>query len=362
MAHMMGMEGSQVQIIQTTTGGGFGGKEDFPSLLACQVAVAALKAGHPVQVIFNRREDMAVTTKRHPARLHYRAALDENGNLTALDTEIDLDGGAYEGLSSVVLQRALIAAAGVYRLKGLQVHGRVMETNTVPTGAFRGFGAPQSFFGVELLMEHLARFTSRDSLSYRLSHMVEQFDPTATRGEFRYPIIMTQMVERVLTLSDYEKKKALYADQRGRYRRGIGISLFLHGCGFTGSAEKDFIRSVLRLARYEDDTYEILASNTDMGQGLKTTFSKIAAQVLEVPISRIRIVNPDTDRVPNSGPTVASRSLMVVGKLVERAARQMKEEEQPGKAHMVEVHYQHPDMIPWELSTFTGDAGGLGGI
>ncbi len=356
VAQAMGLGDDAVRIVQATTGGAFGGKEDYPSLLGCQVAVAARACGAPVRVVFDRREDMAVTPKRHPSRIDYEAALDAEGNVLALRMDVTFDGGAYLGLSGVVLQRALIAAAGVYRVDNLDVRGRVLASNTVPNGAFRGFGAPQAFFALETFMNRLAFRAGREPLDYKLRHLARKGDLTATGGVFHHDIVMDKMIEKIDAMSGYREKRARYASQDGRYRRGIGLSLFLHGCGFTGSAEKDYIKSVIRMAKRADDTVEILASNTDMGQGLKTTFAKIASRVLGIPLDRVIVENPDTDRVPNSGPTVASRSLMIVGKLVERASERLRDRWVPGRADEVEEHYRHAELIPWDLATFTGDA------
>lgn len=353
----MALEDDKVQIIQTVTGGAFGGKEDYPSLMGCQVAVAAAKMKKPVQLVLNRREDLAVTPKRHPAKLHYRVAFDESRKITAIEADIKLDAGAYAGLSSVVLQRSIIAAAGVYNIANADITGNAMLTNTVPNGAYRGFGAPQSFFAVETMMNHIAKHLGKTPLEFKQEYFVKQGDPTTTGGQFRHYVSLPKMLAKAEELSDYSRKYEAYSrPQSGRYRNGIGISFFLHGCGFTGSAEKDFIKSKVKLVKYEDDTVEILASNTDMGQGLKTTFSKIVAQILEIPLEQVVIVNPDTDRVPNSGPTVASRSLMIVGKLLERAAKRMKEQWKPKEALVLEEKYQHPEMIPWDMEKFQGDA------
>ncbi len=353
----MALSEEKVQIIQTVTGGGFGGKEDFPSLIGCQVAAASKKTGHPVQLILNRREDLAVTPKRHPAKLVYKAALNEKNEITAIKADIRLDAGAYAGLSSVVLQRSLIAAVGVYRIENLDIRGAAMLTNTVSNGAYRGFGAPQSFFAIETLMNHLAYRIGIPPLELKRKYFVKQGDTTSTNGKYHHHVPLPEMLEKAEELSDFSRKYAEYdKPQYSRYRRGIGMSIFLHGCGFTGSAEKDFIKSVVKLVKKEDDTVEILASNTDIGQGLKTTFSKIVAQILEIPLESVQIENPDTDRVPNSGPTVASRSLMIVGKLLERAALKMKKSWESGKTVTIEEHYQHPDMIPWDMETFQGDA------
>lgn len=353
----MGLDDDHVQIIQAVTGGGFGGKEDYPSMLGCQVAIAAEKTNHPVQLILNRREDLAVTPKRHPAKMKYRVALNENNEITAIEADIKLDAGAYLGLSSVVLQRSIIAAAGVYNIEHADITGNAMLTNTVPNGAYRGFGAPQSFFAIESMMNHIATRLGITPLQFKERYFVKQGDSTTTSGCFHYHVPLPEMLAKVEEMSGYSTKYEEYTKpQTGRFKRGIGISVFLHGCGFTGSAEKDFIKSVVKLAKYEDDTVEILASNTDIGQGIKTTFSKIVAHVLEIPLEQVKIVNPDTDRVPNSGPTVASRSLMIVGKLLERAAGRMKEQWKPHEALTIEEHYQHPYMIPWDLDKFQGDA------
>ncbi|MDF2610573.1 MAG: xanthine dehydrogenase family protein [Lachnospiraceae bacterium] len=352
----MGLPDNQVQIVQTTTGGAFGGKEDYPSVLGAQVAVAAYRAGKPVRVIFDRREDMSVTTKRHPAKIMIKTALDEQYHVIGISVDITFNGGAYAGLSSVVLQRAMLAALGVYQFPNLKVNGRVAITNTVPTGAFRGFGGPQSEFAIETHMSHLAQIAGKEALAYKAEHFVKQGEETPTGGKFYDPIKLGEMVAKAESLSDYSNKRIEYSKLRGRMRKGIGMSIFLHGCGFTGSAERDHIKAKVKLEKKEDNSIEILVSNTDMGQGLKTTLSKIVAKVLELPLEKIKMVNPDTDRVPDSGPTVASRSVMTVGKLLERAAIRLKNEWKDGEYQAFEEDYVHPDLIPWDIKTFTGDA------
>lgn len=351
-----GLPEDKVRIVQTVTGGAFGGKEDYPSLISCYAALAAYKTGKPVRMIMNRREDMSVTPKRHPSRIVISSAVSAAGELIGVKIDTALDGGAFDGLSTVVLQRALICAAGVYRIPNLSVHGRAMVTNTIPTGAFRGFGAPQSFFAIETHMNHLANRLGIEPLAFRQKYLAKQFDPTPTGGQYHDPVILTEMIEKADQLSEYTKKHKAYQGQTGRFRRGIGLALFLHGCGFTGSAERDYIKSVVRLQKREDGKVEILASTTDMGQGVRTTFSKIVSQVLDLPLTDVICENPDTRRVPNSGPTVASRSIQVVGRLLEKAARRLKAEWKNGERQLIEEHYEHPDLIPWSLETFSGDA------
>ncbi|GEA31119.1 xanthine dehydrogenase family protein molybdopterin-binding subunit [Clostridium diolis] len=352
----LGFNEDKVRIVQTTTGGGFGGKEDYPSLLGAQVAVAAYKAKKPVRLILDRVEDMAFTTKRHPALLKYKTLLDENNKIIGMDVDIILNGGAYATVSSVVLQRALLCAIGVYNIPNIRVKGRVVKTNTVPTGAFRGFGGPQSIFGIETHMAHIAKELGFAPLELKNKYFVKTGDDTCTGGKFTYDVKLEEMLEKAEKISDFSRKYKKYSSEQGIMRKGIGMSIFLHGCGFTGSGERDFIKAKVKLLKYESGVIEILVSNTDMGQGLQTTFKKIVAKVLDRNYQDIIYENPDTDRVPDSGPTVASRSIMVVGKLLERAALRLKENWVDGKEQIIEENYKHPDLIPWNITKFNGDA------
>lgn len=349
----------EVRVVQSPTGGGFGGKEDYPSMMACHVAVAARAVKKSVMLVFDRSEDMLVTTKRHPAKLKYRTALDKEGNILSMCVDIFLDGGANVGLSSVVLQRALINSAGVYKIPHFHAKGYVLKTNTVPNGAFRGFGAPQSFAGIESHIGHLSKLAKIDPLEYKRKYLVKQGDPTITKGKFRDPILVEEMIEDVLNVSEYKKKKEDFQrlnQQNQRYKKGIGTSLFLHGCGFTGSGERDHIKAKVKLVKSKDDQVSLKISNSDMGQGILTTLCKIVAKELNLPFEDILYPYPDTKEVPDSGPTVASRTTMIVGKLLERAAKKLKNQWQTGVEQEVVEHYVHREMIPWDEKTFTGDA------
>ena len=353
----LGCGPDEVHVLQDVTGGGFGGKEDFPSILGCQAAVAARKAGAPVRCVFDRREDLEFTPKRHPSLCTYRAAV-KDGCVTALDIEVLFNAGAYTTLSAVVLQRGVICASGVYNIPNLHVHGKAMKTNTVPSGAYRGFGAPQTFFAVEMLMDHIAKDLGEDSLDFKERHLVKQGDPTSTSGVYHFPVPLPAMIGEVDAACDFRRKHREYAlPQSGRFRRGIGMSMYFHGAGFTGSGERDIIKAVCRLLKRADGTVEILAANGEIGQGLRTTFPKIVANELGLPLDKVFYEHPDTARVPDSGPTVASRSLMIVGELLRRCAVRLKEEWRDGEEQVVEEHFREPDfMIPFYLDKFQGDA------
>lgn len=348
---------ADVHVHQDVTGGGFGGKEGFPSLLGCQVAVAAKKIDKPVRYIFDRREDLEFTSKRHPSLCTYKVAV-KDGRVTAMDIDVKFNAGAYTTLTPVVLQRGLICADGVYNIENLYVHGRAYKTNTVPNGAYRGFGAPQTFFAVEMIMDHIAKDLGVDSIEFKEAHLAKQGDRTSTSGMYHFPVPLPAMIDEVDKACDLRRKHKEYSKpQTGRYRKGIGFSAHFHGAGFTGSGEREKIKAIVRLRKYKDGTVEILASNAEIGQGLRTTFPKIVAHELNLPLEKVFYDHPDTSRVPDSGPTAASRSLMTVGELLRRAAIKLRTVWEDGKDQMVEEKFVEPDfMIPFYLDKFQGDA------
>lgn len=354
----LGLTPDRVRVLQDITGGGFGGKEAYPSILACQTAVAACKAGgKPVRVIFGRREDMEFTSKRHPSLCRCKFAV-KDGKVTAMDIEAIFNAGGFTTLSAVVLQRGLISAPGVYSVETLRIRGRAVKTNTVPNGAYRGFGAPQTFFATEMMMDHIAKDLGEEPLAFKKRHLVKQGDATSTGGKYHFPVPLPAMIADVEQMSDFARKRKEYAKpQTGRYRKGVGISLWFHGAGFTGSGERDLIKAVTRLHKYPDGRVEILVSQSDIGQGIKTTLSKIVANELNLPLEKVICENPDTDRVPDSGPTVASRSLMVVGELLRRASVRLRGEWKEGEDQTVEERFSEPNfVIPFDIEKFEGDA------
>ncbi len=343
-----------VRVKQATTGGAFGGKEEFPSLIACQIAVAVLKIKKPIKLIYDREEDMEFTTKRHPSNIKLQAAIGINNEIQAIKAYVALDSGAYIGLSGVVLQRAMIASSGVYTIDNIEVAGDVYETNTVPNGAFRGFGAPQMMFAIEMFINHIASELKLDPFTLRNKYLAKQGDITSTGGKFRDVIIMDEMIKKVMKMSDYKKKYLKYS-KKDNYK-GIGMSWFLHGCGFTGSGEQKHIKALVKLRKEKNNFVTILVASVDMGQGIQTTLRKIVANILQIPVKKVIYNNPDTDLVPDSGPTVASRTIMIVGGLVAQAAKLLKEQWIDGKEITIAKRYKQPKHIKWDEENLRGDA------
>ena len=312
------------RVIQTETGGAFGGKEDFPSVIGSHAALLAMKSGHPVKLCYDRSEDMAATTKRHPSRTRHRTAVSKEGKLLAGEIDFAIDGGAYATLSPVVLSRGTIHAPGPYLWPYITVRSKAMATNIPPHGAFRGFGAPQSIFALERHMDKIAKVVGLTPEELRRRNFLSTGDRTATGQLLTDPVDMQHLLTRALEASNYHAKREQFdrENKTSVIKKGIGFATFFHGAGFTGSGERR-LNSLVEIELTPEGAPQLLVSSTEFGQGTNTILCQVAAQTLRLPYDQIRIAQPDTARVPNSGPTVASRTAMVVGKLVERAAQSL---------------------------------------
>jgi len=372
----------KIRVIQTETGGGFGGKEEYPSMIAGHAALLALKSGRPVKMIYDRAEDMAATTKRHPSRTRHRTAVTRDGKLVAMEIDFVVDGGAYATLSAVVLSRGTIHAAGPYNCPNVRVTSKAVATNAPPHGAFRGFGAPQSIFALERHLDKVAATLGLTPEELRRRNFIRRGETTATGQIINEDVDMDALLDRAFELTDYHAKRERFRNENAvnRIKRGIGFATFMHGAGFTGSGEK-FLQSVVGCEATSDGRVLVLAASTEIGQGTNTVFAQIAADALKIDYERVEVARPDTGNVPNSGPTVASRTCMIVGKLVEQAALQIKQRladagligdsytsEEFGRAcgDYIEKHgalktfsqYKQPVGIEWDDEHYRGDAYG----
>ncbi|MEE2827987.1 MAG: molybdopterin cofactor-binding domain-containing protein, partial [Myxococcota bacterium] len=384
----------KVRVVQSVTGGGFGGKEEYPSILSCHAALLALKAGRPVKMIYDRSEDLAATTRRHPSVVTVRTAVAEDGELLAWESDVALDGGAYTTLSPVVLSRALIHAVGPYRCEHAFVSGDIVATNTPPNGAFRGFGAPQVCFAVERHMDRIARAVGRDPVDLRRQLALRLGDTTLTGQVLESSVASDEVLDKALAAADWDRRRQEAEESNARggsptcrpvaglgatpRLRGVGMSFFFHGAGFTGNGEAR-IRGRVRAELKPDGGILLYSASTDIGQGTRTIFPQIAAKTIGIPIGLVDLHEPDTAQVPDSGPTVASRTCMVVGKVVEDCAAEIRRrvlgEGEAGaimgedawraaaKTYLsgggeasIELEYQTDDSVEWDNDTYQGEA------
>jgi CO/xanthine dehydrogenase Mo-binding subunit len=323
---LCGLPEDKVRVVQMETGGAFGGKEEYPSMIAGHAALLAIKSGKPVKIVYDRMEDMVATTKRHPSRTRHRTAVSKDGKILGGEIEFTIDGGAYATLSSVVLSRGTIHAGGAYYWPSVRVRTKAVATNTPPHGAFRGFGAPQSLFAMERHMDRIAQVVGISPLEVRRRNFLKPGQTTTTEQTIRENIDLNRLLDKALELSDYGVKKERFAkeNKKGMRKKGIAIAAFLHGAGFTGSGER-YLNSLVGVEATADGTVRVLVSSAEFGQGTNTVLCQFAAEALGLPYESVAIAQPDTTVVPNSGPTVASRTAMIVGKLVQSAAEGIKQ-------------------------------------
>jgi CO/xanthine dehydrogenase Mo-binding subunit len=323
---LCGLPEDKVRVVQMETGGAFGGKEEYPSMIAGHAALLAIKSGKPVKIVYDRMEDMVATTKRHPSRTRHRTAVSKDGKILGGEIEFTIDGGAYATLSSVVLSRGTIHAGGAYYWPSVRIRAKAVATNTPPHGAFRGFGAPQSLFALERHMDRIAQVLGISPIEVRRRNFLKPGQTTTTEQIIRENIDLNHLLDRALELSDYDAKKKRFAaeNKNGIRKKGIGIAAFLHGAGFTGSGER-YLDSLVGVEAGADGVVRVLVSSAEFGQGTNTVLCQIAAEALGLSYENVAIAQPDTSVVPNSGPTVASRTAMIVGKLVQSAAKGIKQ-------------------------------------
>ena len=387
----------KIRVIQTETGGGFGGKEEYPSLISGHAALLAWKSGKPVKMIYDRAEDMVATTKRHPSRTRHKTAVTKEGKLLAMEIDFVIDGGAYCTLSPVVLSRGTIHAAGPYSCPNVRINSRAVATNMPPHGAFRGFGAPQSIFALERHLDKVAKTIALSPEEFRRRNFIKTGETTATNQVIREKVDLEGLMNRAFEVTDYHAKRERFAAEndagcepsltvgllpqsQARVRKGIGFATFMHGAGFTGSGEV-YLQSVVGAEGTADGRVRILAASTEIGQGTNTIFAQIASETLGIDYDLIEVVQPDTAQVPNSGPTVASRTAMIVGKLVESAVLGLKqtlvgsgllrdqftqtEFQKACSAYIAKFgklqstsQYQPPPGVRWDDEKYEGDAYG----
>ena len=328
VASALGCELNMARIVQTVTGGGFGGKEDAPSAPGAQVALLARATGRPVRLIFTREEDMAVMSKRHPGRVRMRTGATRDGHLIAVEVDYLLDGGAYATLSPVVLFRGTVHAAGPYRVPNVKVDARVVRTHKVPCGAFRGFGEPQVVFACESQMDMIAERIGMDPLELRGRNALREGDETITGHKLTASVGFQEVLARVAASADWERKRAAYATETGPVRKGIGLAACYYGVGL-GALGKHLNPAGANVVVYGDGSVTVAVGTTEIGQGMVTVLSQIAAEALGCPVYMVRVVEADTSRVPDSGPTVASRTTVMSGNAIRDAAAKIRAAMEP---------------------------------
>lgn len=327
VARVLGVPHSKVRVVQTPTGGAFGGKEDYPNELAACAAVLARFSGKPVKLIYNRPEDMAWSTKRHATKIKHTLLAQRDGKLLGMKAEIFVDAGAYLGLSGIVAERANASAGGSYVIPHVEVDTYTVYTNNPFGGAFRGFGAPQVTFALESQMDELAKCLGRDPIDLRRQNALKKGSRTPVNDLLKSKPWVIESLDLVEKHSDWQRQRKSFDAHNANspdVRKGIGVAAMTYGCCLhAGGQHLEGSGALVQV--HPDASVSVSIGGTEIGQGAFTAMAQLAAEVLGVLVTSVRVANSDTLAVPDSGPTVASRTTLMSGNAVVDAARQIKE-------------------------------------
>lgn len=318
VADALKLDLNKVQIIQATLGGSFGGKDEVMTSMCCRAALLCLKTGKPVKMVNTREESMLESYKRHPYTLYYKWGCKNDGSITAMEIRVIADGGAYASMSPFVTWRSVVQATGPYYCENVKTDVYAVYTNNNYTGAMRGFGSPQVNYAIESMMDELAEKVGKDPFEIRLQNGFETGAVTTTGQKLNHRVSLKEVLTKSAEAADFLNKWNQYRTaKQSPKRRGIGLACSYRGVSL-GAEGTDAAGTIVSVQT--DGSVIVSSGITDMGQGAQTQMSQIAAEVLGITMNRIQFLNTNTSRVPDSGPTVASRGTIMGGSAAKKAA------------------------------------------
>lgn len=340
---------TKVRVQQATLGGSFGGKDDIMNILAARAAIGALKTGRPVKISYKREESILESYKRHPYIMHYKVGFTKRGKIKAMKIEVLADGGAYASMSPFVTWRTVVQATGPYEIENVWTDVRAVYTNNPYTGAMRGFGSPQPIFAQESLMDEIAYKLNITPDEIRRINGYKTGSITATGQKLEeHEVNLIKVLETAVRQTnfsgrwksnvkanskvvgkpakmnsphDFILKNDSLTEPQNLFKKGIGLSLSFRGCSL-GAEGID--ASAAYLSLQPDGSAYLMCGLAENGQGLRTTYSIIVAEILGMPIDNIYYLDHDTSYIGDSGPTVASRSTLMGGAAVKNAAEKIR--------------------------------------
>ena len=335
VAKVLKLPPEKVRVIQAVTGGAFGPKSDETPFDVCSTAaLAAVKFRRPVYCGMDREDSMVMHTKRHPFVISHKTGVSRDGMLLADESRIVGDTGAYASLGVFVIVRATFHTVGAYEVPNVKADSFLVYTNNTYTGSLRGFGGPQAIFAFESQVEELARKLGMDPLEFRLRNMLVPGKKNATSALMDASCGLPQCVEKVVTSSNYREKAPRYKNQAGGIRRGLGMAFLMHGNSL-GPEGNDY--GAVHMEVLSDGSVSVGSGLTEYGTGAISGIMQVASSVLGVPLSRFRLERPDTSKHRESGPTVASRVVVIGGNASKLAAEKLRAKVVPLAAELLGV-------------------------
>lgn len=321
LASVLNMPMADIRIVPTAVGGGFGSKIDVS--LQPFIALAALRTGKPVRMTYTRNETMQSTTKRHPAQIKIKVGAKADGTLSGLRFDGDFNTGAYASWGPTVANRVPVHASGPYHFSDYRARSRAVHTHCPPSGAFRGFGVPQSAIAQETVFDLLAEKLGMDPLEFRLKNALEDNVPTVCGQVFDQGVGIKACLEALQPAWEMAKSDcAAFNVANTTHKRGVGIAGAWYGCGNTSLPNPSTIKAGLR----SDGSVVLHQGAMDIGQGSNTVIPQIFAKALGVSIDGVTLLGADTDITPDAGKTSASRQTFVSGNAALKAGETLRGE------------------------------------
>ena len=345
VARVLGVPLGFVRVVQSPTGGGFGGKEDYPSEVAACAALLAMETRRPVRLVLPRELDAQASTKRHRMVIHHRIYASAVGRLLGAEVDILVDGGAYAGISTIIAERANTSTLGPYAVDALRVNTQLVYTNNLFGGAFRGFGAPQVTVAHECQMDRLGREVGLSPLEIRRLNALTPAQATWSTGETVDAPERLGRVLDVLGATPAVTGPQCTVEDNERFRVGTGIGLFIYGCNLHHGGQP-LDRGGALVQVQADGSVTVSIGVTEMGQGAFAAARAIAATALGAEEEQIRVCAVDTAVAPDSGPTVASRATLVAGRAICDAAEQLQTRLKPLAAELLQAPPDAIEVVP----------------
>ncbi len=353
VAHALNLPDDKIRIIYPAIGGAFGGREDMSVQIILGLSVMKLNQlgiNKPVKIVWSRKESIIGHHKRHPYKIDLAVGAKKDGKLSFLKADITADSGAYMYTSNKVLANATLMIAGPYHIPNVAVDSRAVYTNNVPNGAFRGFGAPQACFAIEMHMNKLAEALGIDPVEFRLKNTLKEGQPTAVKSPLPKGITIDKVINECAVKAEWIEKR----EKKGRKSDGNSHLLYGHGfaagyknVGFSYGAPESCWAEVEIFGEGVIDKLILRHAGADVGQGAHTAFAQIAADIASVPLEKVELVVSDTATSGSSGSASASRMTFMAGNAIigatEQAVQKWKNEERPAKSTFV---YKPPKTTP----------------
>lgn len=312
---------ARVRAEQCVVGGSFGGKFEMAGLMCGRAALAARVVGAPVKMTYPREDSMVESPKRHPFETHVRVGATADGRLLAYESTQAENAGAYNNQAPWMNIRARVHSAGPYHIPNVRTDTFGVFTNNPVPGAFRGYSSPQVIFGNEMAIDDLADELGMSALDLKRKNLLRRGDETATGQVLVHQTLLADMMEDIVSATDYERKDAAWRDSRSRVRRGIGLVTSYRGAALGGEGVD---ASGAMLVCHPDGSFTLRAALMEIGQGLRTVYAQICSAASGIAIGDIEVADVDTSAIPDSGLTVASRSTAQGGQSVRMAGEAMR--------------------------------------